>query len=43
MEACPARALSMVQPDGTVVEAPQPEKKPVAQARENPTAEQPAE
>lgn len=30
MEACPVRALSMVLPDGTVVEAPLPEKKPAA-------------
>ena len=36
MEACPVRALSMVEPDGTVVEAPQPEKKPVAEAKEAP-------
>ncbi len=28
MEACPVRALSMVEPDGTVVEAPIPVKKP---------------
>lgn len=27
MEACPVRALTMVEPDGTVVEAPLPEKK----------------
>ena len=30
MEACPVRALSMVLPDGTVIEAPLPEKKPAA-------------
>ena len=27
MEACPVHALSMVEPDGTVIEAPKPEKK----------------
>lgn len=32
MEACPVRALSMVLPDGTVVEAPKPEKKPAKEA-----------
>lgn len=32
MEACPVRALSMVLPDGTVVEAPKPEKKAVKEA-----------
>lgn len=30
MEACPARALYMVEGDGNIVEAPAPEKKPVA-------------
>lgn len=34
MEACPARALSMVEPDGTVVEAPLPEKKAATEAKE---------
>ena len=37
MEACPVRALSMVEPDGTVVEVPQPEKKTVAEAKASPT------
>ena len=32
MEACPVRALSMVEPDGTVIEAPLPVKKPVEPA-----------
>ena len=27
MEACPVHALSMVEPDGTIIEAPKPEKK----------------
>lgn len=33
MEACPVRALSMVLPDGTVVEAPKPEKKAVKEEK----------
>ena len=32
MEACPVHALSMVEPDGTVIEAPKPEKKKPAAA-----------
>lgn len=33
MEGCPFQALSMVLPDGTIVEAPKPEKKPKAEAK----------
>ncbi|WP_374287501.1 4Fe-4S dicluster domain-containing protein [Desulfovibrio desulfuricans] len=39
MEACPAHALSLVLADGSVVQAPAPEKKPVAEeGAEKPTA-----
>ena len=34
MEACPVHALSMVEPDGTIIEAPKPEKKKPAAAEE---------
>ncbi|WP_291438775.1 4Fe-4S dicluster domain-containing protein [Desulfovibrio sp.] len=39
MEACPAHALSLVLADGTIVEAPKPEKKAVAAKPEAPKAE----
>ncbi len=39
MEACPVRALSMVMPDGTVVEAPKPEKKAVKAEKPEAAAE----
>ena len=38
MEACPAHALSLVLADGSVVEAPAPEKKPVEAAADTPAA-----
>lgn len=34
MEVCPVRALYLVEADGSIVEAPMPEKKPVAKAKE---------
>lgn len=39
MEACPAHALSLVLADGTVVEAPKPEKKEAPKAADAPQAE----
>ena len=39
MEACPVQALSMVLPDGTIVEPPMPEKKAVSAKKEGETVE----
>lgn len=38
MEACPVQALSMILPDGTIIEAPMPEKKADGEKKEGATA-----